>query len=115
MLTESQGCAVLKESFQAAGYDIHDNYRFSEGTIQFSVDGYDPGTRVGFEFITTEAGDRVELSPEMIGQIEKRIAQGELFILLVDEYDVESEAELRTHAERFLEMVAVHRQRGQQE
>ena len=47
MLTESQGCAVLKESFQSAGYDIHDNYRFSEGTIQFSVDGYDPVTRVG--------------------------------------------------------------------
>ena len=115
MLTESQGCAVLKESFQAAGYNIVDNFGFSEGLIRFSVDGYDPSTRVGFEFITTDAGDRAELSQEMIRQIEQRIAQGELFILLVDEYEVESADELRMHAERFLEMVAVRRQRGKQE
>ncbi|MBL8635795.1 MAG: hypothetical protein JNM40_21390 [Myxococcales bacterium] len=111
MLSESQGCAVLKESFQAAGYDIRDGYDFSEGVIRFQVDGFDPSQRVGFEYITTEAGDRSELSQEMIAAIEARIAHGELFILLVDEYDVGSEAELRQHAERFLSMVAAHRQR----
>lgn len=113
MLTESQGCAVLKESFQAAGYDIHDNFAFSEGIIRFHIDGFDPQARVGFEFITTEAGDRVEISAEMIGQIEARIAQGELFVLLVDEYEVESAEELRLHAERFLEQVALRRRNGQ--
>ena len=115
MLTESQGCAVLKESFQAAGYDIHDNFAFSEGIIRFHIDGFDPATRVGFEFITTEAGDRGELSSEMLTQIEQQIAQGTLFILLVDEYEVESEAELRMHAERFLELVAARRRRGSKE
>ena len=67
MLTESQGCAVLKESFQAAGYDIHDNFAFSEGIIRFQVDGFDPATRVGFEFITTEAGDRGDAQCEGAG------------------------------------------------
>ncbi len=109
MLTESQGCAVLRESFLAAGYDIHDNVPFSEGEIRFQVDGFDPVARVGFEFITTEAGDRTELSQQMIAQIEQRIGAGDLFLLLVDEYDVENEAELRLHAERFLDMVASRR------
>jgi len=115
MLTESQGCTVLKESFQAAGYDIFDNYPFADGAIRFGVDGFDPQARVGFEFITTEAGDRSELTSEMIAQIERQNSQGALFILLVDEYEVESEAELRLHAERFLEMVAARRRRGKKE
>lgn len=114
MLTESQGCAVLRESFLAAGYNIADNVPFAEGGVSFNVDGYDPVARVGFEFITTEAGDRSELSQEMIAQVEQRIAKGELFILLVDEYDVETADELRLHAERFLDMVAARR-RGRKE
>ena len=114
MLSESQGCAVLKESFEAAGYDIRDGYDFAEGVIRFQIDGFDPSQRVGFEYITTEAGDRSELSTEMLLAIEARIAQGELFILLIDEYDVGSADELRLHAERFLSMVASHRQRAKE-
>ncbi|HND12026.1 MAG TPA: hypothetical protein PKL17_03015 [Pseudomonadota bacterium] len=114
MLTESQGSAVLRESFLAAGYNIHDNVPFSEDGVAFHVDGFDPVARVGFEFITTEAGDRTELSQETIAKIEQRIARGELFILLVDEYDVATEDELRQYAERFLDMVATRR-RGNRE
>ena len=106
MLSESQGCAVLKESFEAAGYDIRDGYDFAEGVIRFQIDGFDPSQRVGFEYITTEAGDRNELSPKTIAAVEQGIQEGALYLLLVDEYEVETAEELQQYARRFLDMVA---------
>lgn len=111
MLTEHEGCAILKEAFLAAGYDIADNVPFSEGDIQFNIDGFDAAARVGFEFITTEAGDRNELTPEMIAAVEKAIEKGALFLLLVDEEEIDAEDDLRNHARRFLDRVA-ERRRG---
>lgn len=106
MLTEHEGCAILKEAFLAAGYDIADNVPFSEGNIQFNIDGFDAAARVGFEFITTEAGDRNELSPKTIAAVEQGIQEGALYLLLVDEYEVETAEELQQYARRFLDMVA---------
>lgn len=109
MLTEQQGCAILRDEFLSAGYDIQDNVLFHEDGIRFCIDGFDSLARVGFEFITTEAGDRTELTAEVISAIEKRLTSGDLLLLLVDEYEIQTEDELRGYARRFLELVASRR------
>lgn len=109
-MNEAEGCALLKQQFAAAGYDISEHFPFAEQGIHFSVDGFDPVRRVGYEYITTEAGDRTEITPEVVAALEQRMARGELYILLIDECDVAFPAELAHAAEEFLKRVAIEQQ-----
>lgn len=104
-MTEAIGCAILKECFSQAGFHIVENYPLAEGVIQFSVDGYDPSAKVGYEFVTTEAGDRQEITPSLIAELEGTMKKGELYIFLIDEQEVASAAELSDAAKHFLEKV----------
>ncbi|MFO0576288.1 MAG: hypothetical protein U1A78_19975 [Polyangia bacterium] len=108
-MTEAQGCALLKQHFVAAGYDITDNYPFSEQGVTFSIDGFDPVRRVGYEYITTSAGDREDVHPGIVAALEHRMTRGELFLLLIDEREVLSAADLASAAEHFLKRVTVER------
>jgi hypothetical protein len=101
-MNERDGAALLKGVFEAAGLAIEDDYPFAEGDVRVSLDGFDPARRVGYEYITTEAGDREEVTPEVVAELEARMRRGELFVLLVDERDVTDEASLRFAAEGFL-------------
>lgn len=101
-IDERTGCALLKERFTQAGYDIQDNYAFAEGDVVFQMDGFDPARRVGFEYITTEAGDRQELHPGLLSALEQRLSQGHLHVLLIDEDEVDGAEALRQAADRFL-------------
>lgn len=109
-MTEREGCALLKRQFEKAGYSIRENVDFREGEIAFNVDGWDPEHRVGYEYVTTEAGDRAELTPPMLAALDKRIHGGELFLLLIDENDAPTADLIEFAAVRFLEEVA--RRRG---
>jgi hypothetical protein len=80
-MTEAEGCVVLKSRFEAAGLTVVERYPL-DGVV---LDGYDPEKRIGYEFITTEAGDREELTPAVIAALEARMEKGELLVLLVDE------------------------------
>jgi hypothetical protein len=101
-LTEEEGCAILLAAFQEAGFSIEENFRFQEQGLDIGLDGFDPQRRVGYEFITTQAGDREELTPEVLTALEARLEKGELILLLVDEADVDP-ARLRRVAQQFLE------------
>ena len=100
-MTEQDGGALLKEAFEQAGLTIAEDYRLDEDGLSVVLDGFDAGRRVGYEFITTEAGDRAEFGPEVLARLEARIGRGELFLLLLDEREVD-EAGLRFAADRFL-------------
>lgn len=116
-MNEQTGCAVLKERFVAAGLAILDDYPLlvDEGAgLSLRVDGYDPERRIGFEYITTEAGDRQEVTPELIEALEARMRRAELFVLLVDEHDVLTPDDLRRAADGFLAKVAEHRMPGRE-
>src|ERR1700761_3934786 len=105
MMDEATGCSVLKEQFTQAGFAIQENYPLKEDPICFNVDGFDPVRRIGYEYITTAAGDRTELTPELIAALETQMAQGApgaLYIFLVDELEVSGPDELCTAAARFL-------------
>ena len=108
-MDERTGRALLRERFTAAGLTIQEDFPFREGTIAFSMDGYDPARRIGYEYITTEAGDREELTPALLAELEALMARGQLHVLLVDEHDVDNQpAALTRAADRFLAALAQH-------
>jgi hypothetical protein len=86
-----------------AGLSIREGAPFEiEGTV-LSLDGYDPERRVGFEFVTAEAGDRNSFGEGVVAALERKMESGEAFLLLVDEWDVADTAELTLAARRFLD------------
>jgi hypothetical protein len=108
-LSESEGVRLLREEFVHAGLAIVEGAPFEVDGAALALDGYDPARRVGFEFVTAEAGDRKQYGPGVVEALERRMERGEVFLLLVDEWDVEGEEELRVAARRFL---TVLRSRG---
>jgi hypothetical protein len=108
-MNEREGCALLKERFTAAGLAIEEHARFTEEGLDVTLDGFDPARRIGYEYVTTEAGDREEITPSVLAALEARMQRDELYVLLVDERDVPDPAKLRLAADRFLEIL---RQRG---
>ncbi len=119
-LGEEAGSAILARVFAARGYAVARNVPFElrvQGGAAKTVhlDGYHAETRVGFELITTEAGDRAEFSPEVVDALEGKMARRECFLLLVDEADGLGEAELERVAGRFLDAVAAQGKLGADE
>lgn len=108
-MTEAEGAARLRELFEAAGYRITERFTFDEDGVFAELDGWDAAARVGYEYITSEAGDRLEFTPTAIAALEARMARGELFVLLVDEHDVDGDAALSAAAAEFLRRVAERR------
>jgi hypothetical protein len=104
-MTETEGCAVLRGRFEAAGLKIVERFPFDEPGLQLKLDGFDPLRRVGYEYVTTEAGDRAEVTPPVLSALEERNRSGDLKILLVDEADIASPEELAWIADRFLQRV----------
>src|SRR5262245_53544278 len=104
-MTEREGCSLLKAAFEAAGYRITEDVPFDEAGVRFTLDGFDAQARVGYEFLTREGQDHLEFTDAVVAQLEARIERGELWLLLVDERDVDS-ARLTDVARMFLEHVS---------
>lgn len=105
MLNEAQGCAVLSRVFKARGYVIAENVPFSEAGVDFEIDGWDANARVGFEYLTEEAGDHQELDETTLGRLERAMEEGSLFVFLIDESEGLDERALSEAAEAFLDRV----------
>ena len=56
MLNEITGRTILKEAFEAQGFQITEDYVLSAGQTEVRLDGYDPAARVGYEYSTREDG-----------------------------------------------------------
>ena len=114
-LDETAGRSVLKHCFTQAGYEIIENYPLGLGVEggqgegapapAINLDGYDPKSRVGYEYITTAAGDRAEVTPALLAALESLERRGELFVLLIDEEEVSGKESLERAAFRFLSEV----------
>jgi hypothetical protein len=101
-MTEKDACALLKARFEKAGYDIEENVAFDEDGISFEVDGFDADKRVGYEYVTDEAGDSWDVGSDVIAALEAKRDAGELFILVVGEADAPDAAALGRAADLFL-------------
>jgi hypothetical protein len=108
-MDERQGSDILTVCFEEAGLGIQRDFRFKEGAVDVVLDGFDPEKRVGFEFITTEVGDRAEFTPAVVQELETRMRAEELFLFLIDERDVRGPEVLEAAARGFL---ALLRDRG---
>jgi hypothetical protein len=108
-VTEADGCALLFSRFTEAGYAIVPNYHFREGDIEVDLDGWDAAARVGYEYITREAGDHRQFDPPTLARFEQRMERGELFVLLVDEDEAVTAEALEAAAKGFLAELAARR------
>lgn len=81
LASESEARAVLAERFREAGFRVrYDVTLLIGGDFEMTVDGYDPGSKVGFEYVAAEERD-TDLS------VDERAALGRLSeyrILIVD-------------------------------
>ncbi len=110
-MNEQEGAALLRARFEAAGFRIREGYRYESEGFSFSIDGFDPDANVGYEYVTSEAGDRAEITSEILAHLEKRMRSGEIAVLLIDEYEAPS-ADLLTFAvDRFLEAIQTLRKK----
>src|SRR5690242_13631054 len=98
---ERAACALLKQRFESAGLTIAENRAFDEGGVRFEIDGFDAAHRVGYEYLTTEAGDSWDVDDAVIAALAERRKRGELHVLIVDEADAPDEAALGKAADAF--------------
>lgn len=78
VLSEMAGRVVLKEAFEAQGYEIIENYPLSLEGVEVELDGYDPKARVGYEYLTEEDG----IEP---GPLDFLMRQNHCHLFLIDE------------------------------
>ncbi len=105
-MRETEGTALLLARFGEAGYAIAENFHFHEGDIEVDLDGWDAAARVGYEYLTAEAGDFAQFDPATLARFEGRMAKGELFVLLVDEHEAVTAEALDAAARGFLAELA---------
>jgi hypothetical protein len=108
-MEERKACDLLKLRFEEAGFDIEENRTFDEAGVRFDIDGFDTKARVGYEYVTAEAGDGWDVDGDVIAALEARRKKGELYILVVDEADAPDEGALGKKVDTFL---AELRERG---
>jgi hypothetical protein len=105
MMDERQACALLKDRFEAAGFHIEENVIFDEDGVRFDIDGFDADARVGYEYLTDEAGDGWDVDTAVKAKLEVRRKKGEVFIFIVDEAAAPDEKTLIKLTEAFLSNV----------
>lgn len=109
MLSEKDGTDLLRRCFEDAGLRVEVDHSMTVRGKVIRLDGFDPERNIGFEYLTHEANDREEISSEVVEALEEKMHAGELFVLLVDEAEVDSAATLEHAAQHFL---GVLRSRG---
>ena len=101
-MNEADGTALLRARFAEAGYEIVENFHFHVGDIEVDLDGWDARARVGYEYITAEAGDYRQFDPPTLERFEARMRAAELFVLLIDDHEAVTADALDVAARGFL-------------
>lgn len=101
-MEERQACALLKARFEAAGFRIAENVTFDEDGVRCELDGFDADARVGYEYVTAEAGDGWDVDDAVKTAFAQKAAKGDLSILVVEEGDAPDAAALTRAADGFL-------------
>jgi len=101
-MTEREGRRVLRKRFEAAGVQIAEDHRLEVAGHVIDLDGYDAAKKIGYEYITTEAGDREQITPEIVAALESQMEEGAFYLLLIDERDIADKSVLEGAADGFL-------------
>ena len=105
-LSETKACDLIARLFRARGYAVTRNIMFREYGVTFHIDGWDTKSRIGFEFLTSEDDDHDDLTLEEYKTLMAAQQRGELSLLIMDEVEPLSEADLTATVHEFLDEVA---------
>jgi len=105
-MTEREACTLLKSQFEAAGYKIAENQPFDEDGVTFEIDGFDATARVGYEYVTEEAGDSWDVDGRVIETLAERHKAGELHVLVIEETAAPDATAIERAAKAFLAEIA---------
>ncbi len=93
----------MRALFEERGLVIAEDVPIEEGCAHVTLDGWDSSKRVGYEYITREAGDDLEFTAKAIAELEEKMQKGELYVFLADEtHEVDRKA-LEAAAHAFLD------------
>ncbi|HTR56415.1 MAG TPA: hypothetical protein VMJ10_37330 [Kofleriaceae bacterium] len=107
-MEERKACALLKARFEAAGFHIAENVMFEEDGMRFEMDGFDADARVGYEYVTDEAGDSWDVDDAVQQALAERRVKGDLFVLVVNETEAPDADALGKRADAFLAELPKH-------
>jgi len=102
-VSETRACDLLARVFRARGYAIARNVMFREYGVEFHADGWDPASRVGFEFLSSEDDDHDDLTLREYKTLMDAQQRGELSLFIIDEVEPVSAADLVSAANEFLD------------
>jgi len=114
VIGEQEGCTLLTQAFSSRGYTIKTNVKLEFPGVSMTADGWDAAAKVGFEYLTHEAGDHLDLAPNELTALTAMMERGELYMLLIDEHQVDLAEDLTWAAQRFLDEVERRRKVGGQ-
>jgi hypothetical protein len=106
LLSETKACDLLARLFRARGYAIARHISFREYGVSFHIDGWDAKARVGFEFLTSEDEDHDDLTLREYQTLMAAQQRGELALMILDEVEPLSVADLKAMADEFLDEAA---------
>lgn len=101
-MEERKASEHLKRRFEQAGFRIAESVDFNEHGLRFDLDGYDADAKVGYEYVTDEAGDGWDVDEAVIGKLTELRQSGGLHILVIDENEAKDVASLDRLADEFL-------------
>lgn len=110
-LSEANAVPILTRLFKRAGYTITNNIRVTLGNVEVTLDGWDEQSRVGFEYLTSEHNDHLDLSLEEFQELAAAQSENKYHILVLDEVEAQSEDELREYAQAFLQSLPKRKSR----
>lgn len=67
------GRLILKEAFEAQGFEVVENYSLRAAGSTVELDGYDPKARVGYEYSTRQDGMDFDLLESLMTENECRL------------------------------------------
>lgn len=108
-VSEAEGCKLLARLFRARGYAIKRNVSFNEYGVSFDIDGWDAAARVGFEFMSSEQEDHVDLSLAEFKTLMDAQQRGELALFILDEVEELTVKGLSRAATAFLDDLQARR------
>jgi hypothetical protein len=109
MIDEEHGRRVLRRAFSEAGFQIEEDFPLQIAGTVILLDGYDPAQRVGYEYVTTEAGDRRNIDQRVLAELDRMNEQRLLHILLLDEQFIGTEEELADAVNGYLKGLSLGR------
>ena len=101
-MEERKACDHLKRRFEQAGFRIADNVELDDDGVRFEVDGFDAERKVGYEYVTAEAGDGWDVDADVIATLAERHQTGSLHILVLDEDAAPDAAAIDRAVDKFL-------------